>query len=179
MSAPVVVKLKPLAEKQLEEIAERLCQSPMTARLSVSFLCEPPDKAGKELPRELNGARCALPTGEAVEVHRRRVALFDLARELNQRGYGDWLLQAHTPAGTPSLRGQIKVMAGLTVTERDKEGLRLEKYRPFPSRGRSTQRDLNTQGSPARVSETAALGPPPPHHPTHQNQCRHEKRATT
>ncbi len=33
----------------------------MTARLSVAFLCEPPNKAGKELPREFNGARCTLP----------------------------------------------------------------------------------------------------------------------
>ncbi len=99
-------------------------------------------------------ASCTLPTGEIVSVTH-RVPLYTLARELNQRGYGDWLLQAHTPAGTPSLRGQVKVMAGLTVTERDKEGLRLEKYRPFPSRGRPTQRDRNTKGSPARVSETA------------------------
>ena len=32
-------------------------------------------------------------------------------------------------------------MAGLTVTERDKEGLRLEKYRPFDRRGGLVQRD--------------------------------------
>ena len=31
--------------------------------------------------------------------------------------------------------GPVKVMAGLIVTERDKGGLRLEKYRPFPLRG--------------------------------------------
>ena len=39
-------------------------------------------------------------------------------------------------------------MAGLTVTERDKEGLRLEKFRPFPPRGKLAQRDLGSEGTP-------------------------------
>ncbi len=51
------------------------------------------------------GARCELPTGEIVDVKGRRTPLYDLARELEKRGYGDWMLQARTPAGTPSLRG--------------------------------------------------------------------------
>ena len=71
---------------------------------------------------------------------RQGVPLYDLARTLEPMGYGDWLLQAYTPEGTKSLRGLVKVMAGLTVTERDKKGLRLEKYRPFPAHGRVTER---------------------------------------
>jgi hypothetical protein len=75
------------------------------------------------------GARCELPTGEIVEVKGRRTPLYDLARELEKRGYGDCRLQAYTPTGTPSLRGLVKVMAGLTVEE-GPCGLRRRKYRP-------------------------------------------------
>ncbi len=75
------------------------------------------------------GARCELPTGEIVEVKGRRTPLHDLARELEARGYGDCRLQAYTPTGTPSLRGLVKVMAGLTVEE-GPCGLRRRKYRP-------------------------------------------------
>ena len=132
----------------------------MTARLSVAFLCEPPNKAGKELPREFNGAHCILPTGEVVEVHRRRVPLFDLARDLNQRGYGDWLLQAHTPAGTPSLHGQVKVMAKLTVSERDRDGLRLEKYRPFPTHDRATDAQVERSGTETAEKQDRATAEP-------------------
>ena len=82
------------------------------------------------------GARCELPTGEVVEVTGRRTPFYDLARDLDARGWGGWQFQIHTPAGTPSLSGQVKDLAGLTVTERDRGGLRLEKYRPFESRGR-------------------------------------------
>ncbi len=52
-----------------------------------------------------------------------------MARELEKRGYGDWTLQAHTPAGTPSLRGLVKVMAAFTVEE-GPHGLSRRKYRP-------------------------------------------------
>ena len=93
-------------------------------------------------------ASCTLPTGETVTVSH-RVPLYTLARELDARGYGDYRLQAYTPTGTPGLRGLVSVMAGLTVSERDKEGLRLEKYRPFPSRGRPAERDPGSEGIPA------------------------------
>ncbi len=51
------------------------------------------------------GARCELPTGEIVEVKGRRTPLYDLARELERRGYGDCrpeellasLWRSHTP----------------------------------------------------------------------------------
>ncbi len=75
------------------------------------------------------GTRCELPTGEIVEVKGRRTPLYDLARELEKRGYGDCRLESFTPTGTPSLRGLVKVMAGLTVEERP-HGLTRRKYRP-------------------------------------------------
>ncbi len=80
------------------------------------------------------GARCELPTGEIVEVKGRRTPLYDLARELEARGYGDHRLQAFTPTGTPSLRGLVKVMAGLTVNE-GSHGLKRRKYRPAKACG--------------------------------------------
>ncbi len=52
-----------------------------------------------------------------------------LARELQTQGYGDCRLESFTPTGTPSLRGLVKVMAGLTVEE-GPHGLRCRKYRP-------------------------------------------------
>ncbi len=76
----------------------------------------------------LTGARCVLPTGEVVELRHRRTPLYDLARELQTQGYGDCRLESFTPTGTPSLRGLVKVMAGLTVEE-GPHGLRCRKYR--------------------------------------------------
>ncbi len=70
-----------------------------------------------------------LPTGDVVELHHRRTPLYDLARELEKRGYGNCRLESFTPTGTPSLRGLVKVMAGLTVEE-GPHGLRCRKYRP-------------------------------------------------
>ncbi len=64
-------------------------------------------------------------------------------------------LQAYTPTGTPGLRGLVSTMEGLTVTERDKVGLRLEKYRPFDRRGGLVQRDPALEGMPP--PQTAAL----------------------
>ena len=109
-------------------------------RLSAVFLCESPDKAGTKSPREFNGARCVLPDETLIEVRRRRMPLYDLARELSRLGYGDWHLQAYTPTGTPSLRGLVKVMAELTVEESDRGGLRLRKYRPLPPGGSAVER---------------------------------------
>ncbi len=110
--------------------------------LSAVFLVD--DKLGLYL-----GARCELPTGEVVEVQGRKTPFFALARALVEMGYGDWQLQVYTPQGTPSLSGLVSKMAKLTVTERDKDGLRLEKYRPFPSRGRLTDGDLGPEGRQA------------------------------
>ncbi len=100
----------------------------------------------------LTGARCELPSGEVVEVKGRNTPLYALARKLEARGYGNWKLQAFTPTGTPSLRGLVRVMAGIAVTERDKRGLRREKYRPFPVRGRPTDAQVAPLGGP--VPET-------------------------
>ena len=96
-------------------------------------------------------ASCTLPTGETVRVSH-RVPLFTLARELDARGYGDYRLQAYTPTGTPSLRGLVSVMAGLTVEETDKAGLRLRRFRHFPrgaisfGAGAPLQRDPAPEG---------------------------------
>ncbi len=79
--------------------------------------------------RAFTGARCELPTGETVEVHHRRTPLYDLARELEAQGYGNCRLESFTPTGTPSLRGLVKVRAGLTVEE-GPHGLTRRKYRP-------------------------------------------------
>ncbi len=73
------------------------------------------------------GARCVLPTGDVVELRHRRTPLYDLARELEKRGYGEWRLESFTPTGTPSLRGLVKVMAGLTVEE-GPSGLKRRKF---------------------------------------------------
>ena len=81
---------------------------------------------------QFTGARCELPHGQIVEVNGRRTPLYDLVRKLDELGFGDWKLQAYTPAGTPSLRGKVLVMAGLTVKERDNGGLRLERFQKFP-----------------------------------------------
>ena len=89
----------------------------------------------------LTGARCQVPSGEVVEVLHRKTPFFSLCRELDALGYGDHRIEICTPAGTPSMRAAVRVAAGLIVTERDREGLRLEKYRPFPSRGLFQGRD--------------------------------------
>ncbi len=106
-------------------------------------------------------AACILPSGEHVEVMN-RVPLYALARRLEAMGYGDCLLQAYTPTGTPSLRGKVSVMAGLMVEESDKGGLRLRKYKPFSVGGRVTQRDLGSEGTHPPENEEAPLCESPP-----------------
>ncbi len=129
----------------------------MTAEiLSAVFLHEAPDRPGTKPPREFNGCRCTLPNGAVVEVRRRRLPLYDLARELDQRGYGYWLLQVFTPTGTPSLRGLVKVMAELTVEESDRDGLRLRKYRPFQPGRLASEREEASAGTLAAPAATAA-----------------------
>ncbi len=108
--------------------------------LSAVFLVD--DKLGLYL-----GARCELPTGEVVEVQGRKTPFYALARVLAEMGYGDWRLQVYTPQGTPSLSGLVSKMAGLTVEESDKDGLRLRKYRPFPPGRSLTDGDLGPEGT--------------------------------
>ena len=79
--------------------------------------------------RLYTGARCELPGGEVIEMKGCRTPLYDLARQLEARGYGGAHLQSYTHTGTPSLHGLVKIMAGLTVEESG-SGLRLRKYRP-------------------------------------------------
>ncbi len=89
------------------------------ATLRAVFRCEDGD---------YRGARCELPTGEVIELRHRRTPLYDLARELEKRGYGNCRLESFTPTGTPGLRGLVKVMAGLTVEE-GPSGLKRRKFR--------------------------------------------------
>ncbi len=106
------------------------------------------------------GARCTLPNGMVVETRDRRTPLYDLARKLDELGFGDWTLRSFTPEGTPSLKGKVSVMAGLMVTERDRDGFRPEKYRPFDPRRRVTQRDLGSEGAQPPANEETPLSLP-------------------
>ena len=106
--------------------------------------------------RLFTGARCELPTGEIVEVRGRRTPFYDLARELDWRGWGDWHLQIYTPAGTPSLRGLVKDLAGLTVKERDRGGLRLERFQKFPGRLADGRDGLSGARVPERPKSDSA-----------------------
>ena len=108
------------------------------ATLRAVFLCEDGD---------YRGARCELPTGETVEVHGRRTPFFAICRELDARGYGDCRIEISTPAGTPSMRGKVSTLAGLSIEESDKDGLRLRAYRPFPPGRVAKERDLDPEGT--------------------------------
>ncbi len=55
--------------------------------------------------------------------------------------------QDFTPAGTPSLRGLVRKMAGLMVEESDKGVLRLRKIKPFPPGRSATDGDLGPEGT--------------------------------
>ena len=103
------------------------------ATLRAVFRCEDGD---------YRGARCELPTGEAVEVLYKRTPFFSLCRELDARGYGDCRIEISTPAGTPSMRGKVSTLAGLRIEESNKDGLRLRAYRPFPPARVAQERDL-------------------------------------
>jgi hypothetical protein len=118
--------------------------------LRAHFLCE----GG----REFDGARCEMPTGEVVEVSKRRTPLFDLARKFEERGYGDWRVQIFTPQGTPSLKGLVTVMAELSVEESDKGGLRLRSYRPFELGRSAMHGDPGSEGLTVAGNGETALG---------------------
>ncbi len=106
--------------------------------------------------RLFTGARCQMPTGEVVEVAGRRTPFYDLARELDARGYGECQLQIYTPTGTPSLRGRVKDLAGLAVEESSRDGLRLRPYRPSAGGGASPDGRDGVLG--ARVPEKPKSG---------------------
>ncbi len=105
----------------------------------------------------LTGARCVLPTGEAVEVRHRRTPLFAICRELDALGYGDCRIEISTPAGTSSMRAVVKVAAGLTVKERDRGGLRLERFQKFP--GPLTDSQVGPKGTRGPETPDRAPGP--------------------
>ena len=121
------------------------------ATLKASFF---PDDSGPS-GGLYRSARCELPTGEVVEVRRKRTPLYDLARELQNRGYGEWQLQAYTHRGTPSLRGLVKAMAGVTVEESDSGGLRLRKYRSFPLGRSATDARVDPANTPDQATAEA------------------------
>ncbi len=111
----------------------------------------------------LTGARCVLPTGDVVELRHKRTPFFSLCRELDKRGYGDCRIEISTPAGTSSMRGKVSTLAGLSIEESDKDGLRLRAYRPFPPGRVAKERDLDPEGTQRtpengkmRVSESIA-----------------------
>ncbi len=106
--------------------------------------------------RLFTGARCQMPTGEVVEVAGRRTPFYDLARELDAWGSGEWQLQIYTPTGTPSLRGLVKDLAGLAVEKSSRDGLRLRPYRP--SAGGRASPDGRDGVSGARVPERPKSG---------------------
>ncbi len=107
--------------------------------------------------RGFTGARCVLPTGEAVEVHGRRTPFFAICRELDKCGYEDCRIEISTPAGTPSMRAVVRVAAGLTIKERDRGGLRLERFQEFP--GLTTDSQVELEGTRGPETPDRAPGP--------------------
>lgn len=110
------------------------------------------DKSTRRLG--FTGCRCVLPDGRIVENEKRRVPFFDLARQLQELGYGDWMLRVFTPAGTPSLKGRVSVLAQLTIEESDRDGLTRRKYRPFRHGGESAESDRRLPPSLRRRKPT-------------------------
>ncbi len=103
--------------------------------------------------RAYTGARCELPLGKTVEVHHKRTPFFALCRELEARGYGDRRIEISTPEGTPSMRGLVKVMAGMRIEESDRGGLKQRKFEPFPGAGAAKERDLGPEGTQTPENE--------------------------
>ncbi len=118
-----------------------ICEADRAATLHAVFVAD-------EQPAFLGlytGASCTLPTGEVVEVCHRRTPFFCLCRELEKCGYGDCRIEISTPAGTPSMRAVVRVAAGLTIKERDRGGLRLERFQEFP--GLTTDSQVELEGT--------------------------------
>ncbi len=131
--------------RRFPSLCPRPKQERQVAMLSATFIPDARDM--------LTGARCELPSGEVVEVKGRRTPFFALCRELDKRGYGDRRIEISTPKGTQSLRGLVKVMAGLRIEESDKDGLRLRAYTPFPPAGVGKEGDLGFEGIQAPERE--------------------------
>ena len=106
---------------------------------------------------DYRGARCELPGSEVIEVKGRRTPFFALCRELDKRGYGDCRIEISTPAGTPSMRAVVRVAAGLTIKERDRGGLRLERFQEFP--GPLTDSQVELEGTSGPETPDRAPGP--------------------
>ena len=122
------------------------CQLASSAALHAVFIAdERPAYLGL-----LTGTRCELPTGDVVELRHMRTPLYDLVRELQTQGYGDCRLESFTPTGTPSLRGLVKVMAGLTVEE-GPHGLRCRKYRPARGGESAVDSQVELEGTSGRA----------------------------
>ena len=157
MSAPTVIELsigtfveRPMlpAEHSLKNFDPKRSDNPGTDQGDNSLRADfVPDTRGL-----YTGARCELQGGEVIEVKSRRTPLYDLARELEARGYGAAHLQSYTHTGTPSLHGLVKVMAGLTVEE-GPSGLRRRKYRP--ARGGESAVDAQVKLKGTRGQETS------------------------
>ncbi len=131
-----------------------ICQLASSATLRAVFIAdERPAYLGL-----LTGASCRRPTGDVVELRYRRTPLYDLARELEKRGYGDCRLESFTPTGTPSLRGLVKVMAGLTVEE-GPHGLTRRKYRPARGGESVVDSQVELEGTSGPETPDRAPGP--------------------
>ncbi len=92
-----------------------------------------------------------------IEVRHRRTPLFAICRELDVLGYGDCWIEISTPQGTPSMRGKVSTLAGLSIEESDKNGLRLRAYRPFPPGRVAKERDLGPEGTRTPENENMRL----------------------
>ncbi len=85
-----------------------------------------------------------------------RVRFFAICRELDALGYGDCRIEISTPAGTPSLGGLVKVMAGLTVEE-GPHGLRCRKYRPGKACESAVDSQVELEGTSGGQKRLIAL----------------------
>ena len=132
----------------------------MTNRTTMGRRADLPDLS--EIAAELTEqtASCTLPTGETITISH-RLPLYTLARELDAKGYGGHRLQAYSPTGTPSLRGLVSVMAGLTVEESDRNGLRLRRFRAFPTQSIPGGISSRAVGVPQRDEGSGAVMAPP------------------
>ena len=93
-----------------------------------------------------------------IELQAKKNPAFALARALEALGYGDEQLQMFTHIDTPSLRGQVKVMAGLTVEETNNRGLRRRQFRPFNvGRGAKDEREQEPYPCPRFVGDSFSI----------------------
>ncbi len=128
-----------------------ICEADRAATLHAVFVAD-------EQPAFLGlytGASCTLPTGEVVEVSHRPTPFFCLWRELDARGCGSHRIEISTPTGTASMRAVVRVAAGSAVKERDRGGLRLERFQEFP--GLTTDSQVELEGTSGGQKRLIAL----------------------